>query len=250
MKHRREVALWQSVVISALTFTVGALASWSIGGLATEAVKKVSDRGPLAADVTVSGSLGGNILPLSRSELIASGAPTHMTLNEYADAVGGWAGGHTLIDLNLYGLAAYPVVIDDIKLTKVKCSPPSAGPYTFLREEGGGNLVGLEMIYEIEGSSSSVRGVPDPSHETFAEAEEQRWDFPRQVSQAEADRFKLGVSAPDGQLCEFEVTVDYRANGEDGHLSVEGDSGVAFRVADVKVADELLTDTELYATRD
>lgn len=223
------------LVSTVVAFILVALAGWAVGRFADTTVELITSEGPLAVDTDWPGSLLGVLVPASATASVDSeNRPTSETLGRWARAEGGADAGHTTIDLTIYGLEDYPIIVTGIRATDVQCMRPDEDQ-TLITVEGGGNFNALALKFEIDQSTESEAGVPVPSSEEL-DTEASPWAFPRQVSRAEADHFLLDLRAEGGAICDFNVTIDFTARGKDEHLLVTHDDGSRFVVADPTLA--------------
>lgn len=242
MKHRRPS---RTVLLSsAVGFVAGALASWGVGALADAAVDQLTSDGPLAVD-TGSSSIAGVLVPGSAEVVRHQAYSEEMGgVERWARALGGTLASPLTIDLIAYGLEEYPVIITGIHAIDVRCVQPQED-WTFVAVEGGGALYALWLEMTLDGSREDQSGVPIPSNEAF-DLPVESWQFPRQVSQAEADHFAIDVKAR-GSICEFYLEVQFTARGNENRLRIT-DGGRRFAVGDPDLSEIDLLVSDLATT--
>jgi len=142
-----------------------------------------------------------------------------------------WVDDGSAITLKVFGKDEGPVIVQAISATHFDCSAPS-GTWTWLMTGGGGAYINHPLLIKLPpgGGGHTASGLEQPYNG-------EKWHFPRQVSQAEAEGYEIEVSAPVGKICEFDLQVGYEtAAGERRQAKVTSSEGKPFRVADPAVA--------------
>lgn len=208
-------------------FILSGLGGWLIGRLADSTLEKITDTGPIAvemrgvrdADVLVDGEPDLSALAKSlHSEASIDGFLAGMN-GTYVEGYG--------VTLTTYGTDDAPVLIRGVNASDVKCQRP-LGSWTLLASYRGGGATPLPLTLRLSNKDDVAFGTTDGT-----------WSFPRQVSPTDADLFNVFPVAPNGEICTFDITVEYTLKGEDAAKRIDR-NGQPFRVGDKRVAKKVV----------
>lgn len=229
-KHigKRTISL---VLASLVVFTLLSLYQWVVGRTADVTANRLTSRHPLAASIyspPEPARAFSVIVPRSKGEL---GSPvlknSGTAILEWATNEGGAAADALMLQEVVTGVVARPLVVTGISASDVKCSAPLGG--TFFAPVGAGPLPGRLSLINLDSKERRARPQLDLSGK--------RWAFPRQVSQAEAERFAFIATTNRGD-CTFNLAFHYR-DGESERTLIVDDHGKQFRVSSSSAATSI-----------
>lgn len=134
----------------------------------------------------------------------------------WAELNGGGPADGVTFAIMLFGTADHPVVIENMRAASLQCRDPEGEPRAKIVDQTSGPFYG--KLLEIDLDASGSPGVPR-LEETPSEVKP--WEFPLQVSRAEAER--IDVVAHSSRDCDFTIEVVYRSGSNAEVLSVRNE---------------------------
>jgi hypothetical protein len=136
----------------------------------------------------------------------------------WAEGLGGAAADAVSFELTIYGKAEYPLILKGLRAKIVGRSSPPAG--TLFTPAGAGDLPQRPVNINLDSRDPIAEPQPDNNGP---------WEFPLQVSAADAERIFVTASTASGDY-RFVIEVDYTDNGP-VRKQVIDNYGKPFRVA-------------------
>lgn len=173
------------------------------------------------------------VVPVRSSALVGTEVPANRgsDITLWAEKMDGAAADEVTFDLEIYGQTNHPVIVNGMRATPTCSDAPEVATHFVLGQSGPfeGKVVRFDL--DAKGAIGASDGI------WHASGDREEWEFPLQVSQAEAEH--IVVIAATNRSCEFEVEVDYSSGGKRRTATVD-DDGSPFKVqSSVNARDSL-----------